>query len=258
MRFLWLQAEVAWTCIRVRKIPGPLTVADSNTRPADHRSLDFCRASKGVTEIPREIRTPVSRQHSQSGRSRHADDAPIRIPRQNERTRKLEVLVQFSAVPKHLTATRQTASIRATVSSLQPSGRGPTFSGVYGAYDVTLEISRFGPSCDSHHDVYDATSSQAATFHPHRSRRDADADATGYRHKPGERPCRRILSTSRRDICSCQWPADLWQHGGKERTVRSLTVVELDVVRGEWWINMECRESKTCQTRSELRPWWCA
>ena len=46
---------------------------------------------------------------------------------------------------------------------------------------VSLENSHIGARCDSHHDVYDATSGQAATFHPHRSCRDADADATAYR-----------------------------------------------------------------------------
>ena len=185
MRFLWLQAEVAWTCIRIRKIPRHQTVADSNTRPADDRSLEFCRTSKEVTEIPREIRTPVSRQQTRRRRT-NSHTATERTHAQAG---------SFGSVQRSAKAPHSDTS-DVFDPSLQPSGRGPTFSGVYGAYHVTLEISRFGASCDSHHDVYDATSGQAATFHPHRSCRDADADATAYRRKPGERPCRRILSMS--------------------------------------------------------------
>ena len=55
VRFLWLQAETASKNIRISKVPGPENVADANTKPADKRSLAFCRSKMGVTEIPKQF-----------------------------------------------------------------------------------------------------------------------------------------------------------------------------------------------------------
>ena len=41
------------------KVPGPENVADANTKPADKRSLEFCRSKMGVTEIPKRFRDAV-------------------------------------------------------------------------------------------------------------------------------------------------------------------------------------------------------
>ena len=38
---------------------GPENVADANTKPADKRSLEFCRSKMGVTEIPKQFRDAV-------------------------------------------------------------------------------------------------------------------------------------------------------------------------------------------------------
>ena len=51
VRFLWLQAETANKNIRISKVLGPENVADAGTKPADRRSLEFCRSKMGVTEI---------------------------------------------------------------------------------------------------------------------------------------------------------------------------------------------------------------
>ena len=59
VRFLWLQAETASKNIRISKVPGPENVADANTKPADKRSLVFCRSKMGVTEIPKQFRDAV-------------------------------------------------------------------------------------------------------------------------------------------------------------------------------------------------------
>ena len=59
VRFLWLQAETASKNIRISKVPGPENVADANTKPADKRSLEFCRSKMGVTEIPKQFRVAV-------------------------------------------------------------------------------------------------------------------------------------------------------------------------------------------------------
>ena len=53
VRFLWLQADTASKNIRISKEPGPENVADASTKPADKRSLEFCRSKMGVTEIPK-------------------------------------------------------------------------------------------------------------------------------------------------------------------------------------------------------------
>ena len=55
VRFLWLQAETANKNIRISKVPGPENVADADTKPADKRSLEFCRSKMGVTEIPKQL-----------------------------------------------------------------------------------------------------------------------------------------------------------------------------------------------------------
>ena len=59
VRFLWLQAETANKNVRISKVPGPENVADANTKPADKRSLEFCRLNMGVTEIPKQFRDTV-------------------------------------------------------------------------------------------------------------------------------------------------------------------------------------------------------
>ena len=59
VRFLWLQAETANKNVRISKVPGPENVADANTKPADKRSLEFCRLKMGVTEIPKQFRDTV-------------------------------------------------------------------------------------------------------------------------------------------------------------------------------------------------------
>ena len=59
VRFLWLQAEVAAKRVRISKVPGPENVADANTKPADRRSLEFCRMSMGVSQIPSQLRDTV-------------------------------------------------------------------------------------------------------------------------------------------------------------------------------------------------------
>ena len=59
VRFLWLQAETGSKNIRISKVPGPENVADANTKPADKRSLEFCRSKMGVTEIPKQFRDAV-------------------------------------------------------------------------------------------------------------------------------------------------------------------------------------------------------
>ena len=59
VRFLWLQAETANKRVPIRKVPGPENVADANTKPADRRSLEFCRMSKGVARIPKQFRDAV-------------------------------------------------------------------------------------------------------------------------------------------------------------------------------------------------------
>ena len=43
VRFLWLQAQTGKKNVRISKVPGPENVADANTKPADRRSLEFCR-----------------------------------------------------------------------------------------------------------------------------------------------------------------------------------------------------------------------
>ena len=62
VRFLWLQAETVNKNIRISKVPGPENVADANTKPADKRSLEFCRSKMGVTEIPKQFRDAVLQQ----------------------------------------------------------------------------------------------------------------------------------------------------------------------------------------------------
>ena len=49
--FLWLQAETASKNIRVSKVPGLENVADANTKPADKRSLEFCRSTMGCNKF---------------------------------------------------------------------------------------------------------------------------------------------------------------------------------------------------------------
>ena len=56
VRFLWLQAEIAAKRVRISKVPGPENVADANTKPAHRRSLEFCRMSMGVSQIPSHLR----------------------------------------------------------------------------------------------------------------------------------------------------------------------------------------------------------
>ena len=59
VRILWLQEETASKSVRISKVPGPENVADANTKPADRRSLEFCRLNLGVTEIPKQFRDTV-------------------------------------------------------------------------------------------------------------------------------------------------------------------------------------------------------
>ena len=59
VRFLWLQAETANNNVRISKVPGPENVADADTKPADRRSLEFCRSKMGVKEIPKQFRDTV-------------------------------------------------------------------------------------------------------------------------------------------------------------------------------------------------------
>ena len=56
---LWLQAETASKNVRISKVLGPENVADANTKPADKRSLEFCRSKMGVTEIPKQFRDAI-------------------------------------------------------------------------------------------------------------------------------------------------------------------------------------------------------
>ena len=44
VRFLWLQAETASKNIRISKVLAPENVADADTKPADKRSIEFCRS----------------------------------------------------------------------------------------------------------------------------------------------------------------------------------------------------------------------
>ena len=55
VRFLWLQAETASKNIRISKVLFSENVADADTKPADKRSLEFCRSKMGVTEIPKQF-----------------------------------------------------------------------------------------------------------------------------------------------------------------------------------------------------------
>ena len=41
------------------KVPGLENVADANTKPADRRSLEFCRMSMAVTQIPKQFRVAI-------------------------------------------------------------------------------------------------------------------------------------------------------------------------------------------------------
>ena len=60
VRFLWLQQETAHKKVRLSEVPGPENVADANTKPTDRRrSLEFCRMSMSVTEIPKQLRDAV-------------------------------------------------------------------------------------------------------------------------------------------------------------------------------------------------------
>ena len=59
VRFLWLQQETAHKKFRISKVPGLENVADANNKPADRRSLEFCRTNMGVTEIPKHLRDTV-------------------------------------------------------------------------------------------------------------------------------------------------------------------------------------------------------
>ena len=59
VRVLWLQAETANKNIRISKVLGLENVAAANTKPADKRSLEFCRSKMGVTEIPKQFRDAV-------------------------------------------------------------------------------------------------------------------------------------------------------------------------------------------------------
>ena len=59
VRFLWLQAETTAKRVRISKVPGPENVADTNTKPTDQRSLEFCRMSMGVTQTPKPFREAV-------------------------------------------------------------------------------------------------------------------------------------------------------------------------------------------------------
>ena len=44
---------------KFESVPGPENVADADTKPADKRSLEFCRSKMGVTEIPKQFRDAV-------------------------------------------------------------------------------------------------------------------------------------------------------------------------------------------------------
>ena len=59
VRFPKLQAATAAKRVRVSKVPGPESVADSNTQPANRRSPELCRMFMGVTQIPKQFRDPV-------------------------------------------------------------------------------------------------------------------------------------------------------------------------------------------------------
>ena len=59
VRFLWLQQETAHKKVRISKVPAEENVADANTKPADRRSLELCRMSMDVTEIPKQLRDTV-------------------------------------------------------------------------------------------------------------------------------------------------------------------------------------------------------
>ena len=59
VRFLWLQAETAANRVRISKVPSPENVAGANTKPADTRSLEFCRLNMGATEIPKQFRDTI-------------------------------------------------------------------------------------------------------------------------------------------------------------------------------------------------------
>ena len=60
VRFLRLQAEIAAKRVRISKVPGTDNVADSNTKTADKRSLQFCRSSMVVLPIPKQFRDTVA------------------------------------------------------------------------------------------------------------------------------------------------------------------------------------------------------
>ena len=59
VRFPLLQAEAAAKRVRISEAPGPENVADANTQLADRRSLEFCRTSMGVTQLPKQFREAV-------------------------------------------------------------------------------------------------------------------------------------------------------------------------------------------------------
>ena len=67
-------ASVIWTCdffgckrklppsvFKISKVPDPENVADTNTKPAGRSSLEFCRLSMAVTQIPLQRR--MGKQH---------------------------------------------------------------------------------------------------------------------------------------------------------------------------------------------------
>ena len=58
-RHVSIQVRSANKTVRISKVPGLENVADANTKPADRRSLEFCRSSVGVTEIPKQLRDTV-------------------------------------------------------------------------------------------------------------------------------------------------------------------------------------------------------
>ena len=49
----------AGKCVRISKVSGPENVAEANTKLADRRSLEFCRTSVGVMQIPKQFRDTV-------------------------------------------------------------------------------------------------------------------------------------------------------------------------------------------------------
>ena len=51
----------AYEKVKINKVPGLENVADANAKPAERRSLEFCRTSMGVTEIPKQLRDTVLR-----------------------------------------------------------------------------------------------------------------------------------------------------------------------------------------------------